>query len=118
MAPIRILSRFACLFSLFAGAIATGGGHGGGNVPSEYFDYVVVGTGPGGGPIAVNLAKAGYSVAVVEAGGDNSDNIFSIVPGFSGFVSEQPDMRWDFFVDHFEDGIQQVSLLGEKGELG
>jgi len=34
----------------------------------EEFDYIVVGSGPGGGPLAVNLAKAGYKVALMEAG--------------------------------------------------
>ncbi|KND91020.1 hypothetical protein TOPH_04423 [Tolypocladium ophioglossoides CBS 100239] len=32
------------------------------------FDYIVVGSGPGGGPLAVNLAEAGYSVLLLEAG--------------------------------------------------
>src|SRR5262245_40874746 len=33
------------------------------------FDYVVVGSGPGGGPLACNLARAGYTVCLIEAGG-------------------------------------------------
>ncbi|CAG8971087.1 hypothetical protein HYALB_00009687 [Hymenoscyphus albidus] len=32
------------------------------------YDYVVVGSGPGGGTVASNLARAGYSVLLVEAG--------------------------------------------------
>src|SRR5229473_1186993 len=32
------------------------------------FDYIVVGSGAGGGPVACNLAKAGYKVGLIEAG--------------------------------------------------
>ena len=32
------------------------------------YDYVIVGSGAGGGPLAANLAKAGYSVCIMEAG--------------------------------------------------
>lgn len=59
------------------------------------YDYVVVGSGPGGGPLAANLAKAGYSVFLIEAG-DTS-------PG-RGFGSYTPDVTWDFFVNHYPEG--------------
>lgn len=59
------------------------------------YDYVVVGSGPGGGPLAVNLAKAGYSVFLIEAGDASTA---------TGFGQYPPSVTWDFFVNHYPDG--------------
>lgn len=59
------------------------------------YDYIVVGSGPGGGVLAVNLAKAGYSVLLLEAG--DSD------PG-QGFGRYTPTVTWDFYVKHYPEG--------------
>ena len=64
-------------------------------VAADEYDYVVVGSGPGGGPLASNLAKAGYSVFLIEAGDNN--------PG-QGFGVYTPTVTWDFFVKHYPDG--------------
>src|SRR5215475_5597777 len=44
---------------------------------SEY-DYIVVGSGAGGGTVAANLARAGFSVLVLEAGGEDEPHDYQI----------------------------------------
>src|SRR5690606_23122557 len=88
-----MLVKALTLASLLAAgpALAAPGGHG--HHVDEY-DYIVVGSGPGGGPLAVNLAKEGFSVLLLEAG-DLSTNY---QPPFGG-----QDLAWDFFVKHYEE---------------
>ncbi len=40
---------------------------------TETFEFIVIGTGAGGGPVAANLAKQGRRVLVLEAGGDGNN---------------------------------------------
>jgi choline dehydrogenase len=70
------------------------------------FDYVVVGSGAGGGPVAANLAEAGHRVLLLEAGLDTEDDDYR-VPAFHGRATEHPGMSWPFYVRHFDDQAQQ-----------
>ncbi|GAA3367608.1 choline dehydrogenase [Streptomyces sannanensis] len=70
------------------------------------FDYVVVGAGAGGGPLAANLAAAGMRVLLLDAGGD-AENDNYLVPAFHADASEDPVQRWDYFVRHYADEHQQ-----------
>jgi choline dehydrogenase len=77
-------------------------------VADDGFDYVVVGSGAGGGPVAANLAEAGHRVLLLEAGLDTDDEDYDYqVPAFHGRATEQPGMSWPFFVRHFDDQTQQ-----------
>jgi choline dehydrogenase len=73
---------------------------------ADRFDYIVIGSGAGGGPLACNLALAGFRVLLLEAGGDDEPCDYD-VPAFHARASEHETMRWDFFVRHYSDDRQQ-----------
>ena len=77
------------------------------------YEYIVVGSGAGGGTVAARLAEAGRSVLLLEAGGDPCELADSRlpedyqVPAFHAFAAENPAMRWDFFVRHYANEQRQ-----------
>ncbi|MDV2997825.1 MAG: Oxygen-dependent choline dehydrogenase [Chroococcidiopsis sp. SAG 2025] len=75
--------------------------------PSAPVEYIVVGSGAGGGPLAVNLAKAGHKVVLIEAGSDGEADDLIQVPLFSPLVGEDPRVRWDYFVRQYADESRQ-----------
>ena len=70
------------------------------------YEYIVVGSGAGGGPLAANLAKAGHKVLLLEAGGDDGGYNYE-VPAFNLFASEDDAMSWKFYVRHYANEEQQ-----------
>lgn len=87
------------------------------------FDYIVVGSGAGGGPLAARLALAGCRVLVIEAGSDFSNQPATAsprevteVPALHPVATEHPDLSWQFFVKHYDNpptGSDPKELTGE-----
>ncbi|CAG8954070.1 hypothetical protein HYFRA_00009171 [Hymenoscyphus fraxineus] len=75
------------------------------------YEYVIVGSGPGGGPLAANLARAGHSVLLLDAGDDQSDN--PNITSTWNFINayEAPNTRWDFWVAHSDDEEKEKKYL-------
>jgi choline dehydrogenase len=75
-------------------------------VDDEY-DYIVVGSGAGGGPVAANLAKHGFRVLLLEAGGADEPLEYQ-VPAFHPFASEHNDLAWKFYVQHYSNAARRA----------
>ncbi|MBL8298072.1 MAG: GMC family oxidoreductase [Rhodanobacteraceae bacterium] len=85
------------------------------------YEYIVVGSGAGGGTVAARLAELGHTVLLIEAGGDplelkggdpvdpNGNRLPADyqVPVFHAFSSENDAMKWDFFVRHYSNTDEQ-----------
>ncbi|KAK2736283.1 hypothetical protein FQN57_000813 [Myotisia sp. PD_48] len=76
--------------------------------PLDDYDYIIVGSGPGGAPLAARLAIAGDKVLVIEAGGDDGNLVEQVVPGLALQATEHPSMSWDFYVNHYNSTQRQA----------
>lgn len=71
-------------------------------------DFVIVGSGAGGGPLAANLARYGYRVLVLEAGDRDDDAAEDYaVPAFHPYSSEDARLSWSFFVKHYSENPER-----------
>lgn len=71
------------------------------------YEYIVVGSGPGGGPLAARLALNGHRVLLIDAGNDEGSALEQQVPALHLQSTEYVPTRWDYFVHHYPDGTRQ-----------
>jgi choline dehydrogenase len=83
--------------------------------PDASFEYIIVGSGAGGGPLAANLARAGKKVLVIEAGSADAGGLRCEVPVFHAQSTEDPSMQWDYFVRHWQNPPAQDSKFSAAG---
>lgn len=85
---------------------------------STPFDYVIVGSGAGGGPLASRLALAGKRVLLLDAGCDPAQAPSRDYPGagagettacpaYHAAATEDSEMSWQFSVRHYADTARQ-----------
>lgn len=87
----------------------------------EVYDYIVVGSGPGGGPLAVNLATAGYTVLLLEAGQNHTDGVNQQIPAFFGEAQNDEEQGWWFYTKNYGDqskSSRSSKMVWEKPEGG
>src|SRR5581483_11000518 len=73
-------------------------------------EYIVVGSGAGGGPLAANLARRGHTVVLIEAGLDDlGDSLDYDVPLLSAAAApEDPRESWAFYARHYANPTRQL----------
>lgn len=98
----RIIGIVAAVLALLA---ATSSGAPSGHQDDDTYDYIVIGSGPGGAPVASNLAKAGHSVLLLEAGDDQSSDVSTQILSI-GYP--QLTNRWDFYVKTYANESQEL----------
>ncbi|KAK3292008.1 uncharacterized protein B0H64DRAFT_408712 [Chaetomium fimeti] len=82
------------------------------------YDYIVVGSGPGGGPLAADLARAGYSTLLIDAGGDEGENpTYTDIPYFNEAANDELT-RWDFWVKHSDDPERDLKFEHTTWDTG
>lgn len=124
MAKFNRRALFTLAGSLFSTSacktVASSSMSSGAKTDAEY-DYIIVGSGAGGGPLAVNLSKAGFKVLLLEAGTDQGSSPVYKVPAWHTQSTEAKDMAWDFYVNHFknieDDKLDSKFVAQEKGIL-
>ncbi|MBI3409887.1 MAG: GMC family oxidoreductase N-terminal domain-containing protein, partial [Planctomycetes bacterium] len=76
-------------------------------MPSGDYDYIIVGAGAGGAPLAARLAALKYRVLLLDAGGWEEPGSAQ-VPALHPLSTEHPELSWEFFVRHYtNDALQK-----------
>jgi choline dehydrogenase len=65
------------------------------------YDYIVIGSGPGGGTVASNLARSNHTVLLLDAGDLST-------PSPTSYDQYPSSLTWDFFVKHYASPEKQL----------
>ncbi|KAF7346957.1 Choline dehydrogenase [Mycena venus] len=68
---------------------------------SSIYDYIVVGSGAGGGPVAARLAEHGFSVLVIETGVDQGKNINTTSASLASAAVEDPKIDLNYTIREY-----------------
>ncbi|KAJ7684445.1 hypothetical protein DFH06DRAFT_1155672 [Mycena polygramma] len=83
----------------------------------DIFDFVVVGAGAGGGPLASRLAENGFSVFLVDAGNDvNTFN--TTLPAYWPRATEDPTTELAYNIKEFSDPDSRIAWYPRARALG
>ncbi|RYP39877.1 hypothetical protein DL767_001996 [Monosporascus sp. MG133] len=88
---------------------------------TDTFDYIVVGSGPGGASLAVNLAEAGYTVLLLEAGQNHTSKLSQQSPAFFGEAQWDEEQGWWFYTKNYGNATESAKsskLVWEKPNGG
>ncbi|KAI0386403.1 choline dehydrogenase [Hypomontagnella monticulosa] len=88
---------------------------------NKSYEYIIVGSGAGGSPLAARLALAGHSVLLVDAGGDHGAIREVEVPSLYIGASERNELNWAYFTRHYQNETQtkrdrKLTYLTPKGD--
>ena len=90
--------------------------------PNKTYEYIVVGSGPGGSPLAARLALAGHSVLLIDAGADHGGAREVQIPAMSVWASERTELSWAYYTHHYESEEQtkrdrKLTYRTKEGDL-
>ncbi|KAL4789540.1 hypothetical protein BDV19DRAFT_396942 [Aspergillus venezuelensis] len=74
---------------------------------SAEYDYIVVGSGAGGGPLAARLARGGHKILLIDAGDDQGESPYQQIPAMQLHSTEHEAQQWQYFVNHYENLTRQ-----------
>ncbi|KAJ6500686.1 alcohol oxidase [Mycena sanguinolenta] len=83
----------------------------------DVFDFIVVGSGAGGGPLAARLAENGFSVFLVDAGND-VDTFNTTLPAYFARATEDPTIELAYNIKEFSDPDSRIAWYPRARALG
>ncbi|KAJ7184484.1 putative choline dehydrogenase [Mycena filopes] len=83
----------------------------------DVFDFVVVGSGAGGGPLAARLAENGFSVFLVDTG-DDVNTYNTMLPAYWGRATEDPKTELAYNIKEYSAPDSRIAWYPRARALG